>query len=118
MPWLKPIIIENSKLPIWLSKIAPVDLWAFSFGPFVVCRGELSEKVKRHETIHFYQQLEMLFVLQWVMYALFYVIGRLRYGSWENAYYNNPFEREAYSHQENKNYFKNRKFWAWTRYLR
>ena len=41
---LKPIFIENSKLPVWLSKIAPIDVWAFSAGPFVVCRGKLSEK--------------------------------------------------------------------------
>ena len=43
---LKPIFIENSKLPVWLSKIAPIDVWAFSAGPFVVCRGELSEKTR------------------------------------------------------------------------
>ena len=34
---LKPIFIENSKLPYWLSKVAPIDVWAFSAGPFVVC---------------------------------------------------------------------------------
>ena len=113
---LKPIFIENSKLPVWLSKIAPIDVWAFSAGPFVVCRGELSEKTRTHETIHFFQQLEMLFVLQWILYGLFYVIGRFTKGSWKAAYYGNPFEIEAYVNDLDPEYLENRKFWAWTKH--
>ena len=115
---LKPIFIENSKLPAWLSKIAPIDVWAFSAGPFVVCRGELSEKTKTHETIHFLQQLEMLFVLQWILYGLFYVIGRFTKGSWKAAYYGNPFEVEAYANDLDSDYLEERKFWAWTGYVK
>ena len=115
---LKPIFIENSKLPVWLSKIAPIDVWAFSAGPFVVCRGELSEKTKTHETIHFLQQLEMLFVLQWILYGLFYVIGRFTKGSWKAAYYGNPFEVEAYANDLDPDYLQERKFWAWTGYVK
>ena len=115
---LKPIFIENSKLPYWLSKIAPIDVWAFSAGPFVVCRGQLSEKTITHETIHFLQQLEMLFVLQWILYGLFYVIGRFTKGSWKAAYYGNPFEVEAYANDLDPDYLEERKFWAWTSYVK
>ena len=115
---LKPIFIENSKLPYWLSKIAPIDVWAFSAGPFVVCRGELSEKTRTHETIHFIQQLEMLFVLQWILYGLFYVIGRFTKGSWKAAYYGNPFEVEAYANDLDPDYLQERNFWAWTGYVK
>ena len=115
---LKPIFIENSKLPVWLSKIAPIDVWAFSAGPFVVCRGELSEKTRTHETIHFFQQLEMLFALQWILYGLFYVIGRFTKGSWKAAYYGNPFEVEAYANDLDPDYLQERKFWAWTGYVK
>ena len=115
---LKPIFIENSKLPVWLSKIAPIDVWAFSAGPFVVCRGELSEKTITHETIHFFQQVEMLFVFQWILYGLFYVIGRFTKGSWKAAYYGNPFEVEAYANDIDSDYLQERKFWAWTSYVR
>ena len=115
---LKPIFIENSKLPHWLSKIAPIDVWAFSAGPFVVCRGQLSEKTITHETIHFIQQLEMLFVLQWILYGLFYVIGRFTKGSWKAAYYGNPFEVEAYANDLDPDYLEERKFWAWTGYVK
>jgi len=115
---LKPIFIENSKLPVWLSKIAPIDVWAFSAGPFVVCRGELDEKTKTHETIHFLQQVEMLFVLQWILYGLFYVIGRFTKGSWKAAYYGNPFEMEAYVNDLDPEYLGKRRFWAWTNHVR
>ena len=115
---LKPIFIENSKLPYWLSKIAPIDVWAFSAGPFVVCRGELSEKTTTHETIHFFQQLEMLFIFQWILYGLFYVIGRFTKGSWKAAYYGNPFELEAYANDLDPDYLEERKFWAWTGYVK
>ena len=115
---LKPIFIENSKLPYWLSKIAPIDVWAFSAGPFVVCRGELSEKTITHETIHFFQQVEMLFIFQWILYGLFYVIGRFTKGSWKAAYYGNPFEVEAYANDLDPDYLKERKFWAWTGYVK
>ena len=114
---LKPIFIENSKLPVWLSKVAPIDVWAFSAGPFVVCRGELSEKTITHETIHFFQQVEMLFVFQWILYGLFYVIGRFTKGSWKAAYYGNPFELEAYANDLDPDYLEERKFWAWTSYV-
>ena len=115
---LKPIFIENSKLPYWLSKIAPIDVWAFSAGPFVVCRGKLSEKTITHETIHFLQQVEMLFVFQWILYGLFYVIGRFTKGSWKAAYYGNPFEVEAYANDLDPDYLEERKFWAWTGYVK
>jgi len=115
---LKPIFIEDSKIPAWLSKIAPIDVWAFSLGPFVVCRGDLSDKVRRHETIHFLQQVEMLFVFQWILYGLFYVIGRFTKGSWKAAYYNNPFELEAYINDLDKDYLKKRKLWSWIKHTK
>jgi len=113
----KPIIIENSILPVLFSKIAPINIWAFSFAFFIVCRGTLTEETRRHETIHFHQQLEMLFIFQWFLYGLFYFIGRFRYGSWAEAYYLNPFEQEAYSNDDTKGYLKNRKHWAWVKYI-
>jgi len=118
MSWLKPIVFENNPIPVWLSKLAPIEINALSFGPFVICRGKLSEETRRHETIHFHQQLEMLFVFQWVLYGLFYIIGRFTTGSWKMSYYHNPFEMEAYAHQSEKDYLKRRKLWAWTKYLK
>ena len=118
MSRLKPIVFENNPIPVWLSKLAPIEINALSFGPFVICRGKLSEETRRHETIHFHQQLEMLFVFQWVLFGLFYIIGRFTTGSWKMSYYCNPFEVEAYNHAGEKDYLKKRKLWAWKKYLK
>ena len=115
---LKPIVIEDSKIPVWLSKIAPIKIWAISFAFIIICRGKFTERSRRHETIHFHQQLEMLFVFQWIMYGTFYIIGRFKHGSWREAYYQNPFEREAYANDTTSGYLAERKFWAWLSYVK
>jgi hypothetical protein len=109
----KPIFIENSKIPAWLSKLAPINIWAISFGFWVWCRGELSDTTKRHETIHYQQQLELLFVGQWILYGLFHLIGLVRYRDGAKAYRENPFEREAYANEDHPYYLLNRKRYCW-----
>jgi hypothetical protein len=124
MSWLQewiskrnPWIFENSKLPIWLSKIAPIEVNAVSFACFVFCRGKLSKTSKRHETIHYHQQLEMLFVFQWLLYGLFTLAGLVKYRNGKDAYYENPFEREAYANEKKYTYLEKRPLWNWIRYI-
>lgn len=119
---LKPIMIENSKVPVFLSHFAPIDIWAISFGPFVWCKGIMSDVTKRHETIHFHQQLECLFVGQWILYGFFHLRGLLMSkgkGSkaGKEAYYSNPFEEEAYTHENDLLYLENRPFYHWRKYI-
>lgn len=111
----KPIFIENSRVPVFLSKFAPIEIWAISFGLWVWCRGELSDETKRHETIHFKQQLELLFIFQWVLYVAFWLVGVIRYRDGKKAYRENPFEREAYKHDGDVDYISSRKPFAWVR---
>ena len=114
---LEPIYIENSRIPVLLSYISPINIWALSFFWFVWCRGELSNKTKRHETIHFQQQLEMLFIGQWILYGLFWLIGMIKYrGDGKKAYYRNPFEQEAYDHDHDESYLESRKRFSWRHY--
>ncbi len=126
-----PKIYSNSKVPVWLSNIplVPINIYAISFGCWVWCRDDLEEerrskagraevtRIRQHETIHFQQQLELLFVLQWVLYGLFYLLGMVRYRDGAMAYRENPFEREAYNHDSEQDYLKNRKRYKWLRYL-
>ena len=112
-----PIFIENSKIPVWLSKIAPIEIGAISFGIWVWDRGISSERRKRHETIHYKQQLELLFVFQWILYGLFWLIGRVKFRDGTLAYYQNPFEIEAYENDEDPDYLSNRKPYNWRNYL-
>lgn len=127
----EPKFYSNSKVPEMLSSIpfVPINIYAISFGCWVWCRGDLEEvrrskagraqiaETRRHETIHFQQQLELLFVLQWILYGLFWLIGLVRYRDGSKAYYESPFEREAYQNDKDEDYLKNRKRYAWVRYI-
>ena len=112
-----PIIYENSKVPEWISKIYGIDFWANSFAFWVFCRGKISERTKNHETIHYLQQAELLMVFQWLLYGIFHLVGLIKYKDGTKAYYANPFEKEAYANDENSNYLKERKPYAWVNYL-
>ena len=114
---LRPIMIENSKVPIILSRVAPIEIWAISFGIFVWCRGEMSETTKRHECIHFAQQVECLFIGQWILYGWQWLRGVMAKKSGREAYYANCFEEEAYTHQDDKSYLDNRPFYHWKKYI-
>jgi hypothetical protein len=113
----KPVFVENSAVPKVLSRLAPIDIWAISFCGMVFCRGSLSPRVKRHETIHFQQQLEMLFVAQLVLYVAFWLFGLIKYRDGSVAYHENPFEREAYENAGDEKYLENRPRFAWTKYI-
>jgi hypothetical protein len=114
----KPKFIENSRIPVWLSKIAPIEISAISVAFWVFSRGELSPTTRRHETIHFQQQLELLLVGQWILYGLFWLVGLVRYRSGSKAYRQNPFEREAYDNQRKFTYLVKRRRYAWVHYIR
>jgi len=113
----EPFFIEESKVPVWLSHFAPIDIWAISFGLWVWCRGIMSDTTKRHETIHFQQQLELLFVGQWILYGVFWLVGLIRYRDAKKAYYENPFEREAYRHDSDPEYLHERSRFKWVEYI-
>jgi len=112
----KPKFINNSKIPVWLSNLSPIEIWAISFGFWVWCRGEISETTKRHETTHFQQQLELLFVFQWILYGLFWVVGFIKHRDGKKAYDQNLFEQEAYDNESDVNYLSNRKRYSWWSY--
>tara|TARA_R110002020_G_scaffold140120_2_gene311382 strand:+ start:1721 stop:2086 length:366 start_codon:yes stop_codon:yes gene_type:complete len=112
----EPIYIENSRIPIWLSKLAPIDIWAVNLAIIVFCRGELSEQVKRHEAIHYQQQLEMLFIGQWICYGICWLIGYAKYRDGAKAYQQNPFEQQAYDLDDLEDALALRRFWGWTKY--
>ena len=113
----KPFFIENSKVPVWLSKIAPIEIGAISIGLWVWSRGPMSPKTKRHETIHFQQQLELLFIFQWILYGAFWLRNFIKYKDGAAAYFTNPFEEEAYGNESDENYLEHRKRYSWTKYV-
>ena len=76
----KPWFFENSKVPVILSKLAPIEIGAITIGPLVYSRGEMSEVTKNHETIHWQQYIETGIIGFVILYYLFYFyfLGFLR----------------------------------------
>ncbi len=111
-----PIIIENSKIPSYISKIFNLNVIAISFAIWIISAEKLSQKTKRHELIHYVQQKELYFLGQWAMYAYYYIKGLIKYKDRRRAYFQNPFEQEAYEHQNEISYFQKRKKYAWKQY--
>jgi len=100
-----------------MSKLMSMKINANSFACFIFCRDDNpSDRLIRHETIHFQQQVELLFVFQWLLYGLFAVIGLIKYGNLKKSYYKNLFEQEAYDNEEDVNYLSNRKRYSWWNY--
>lgn len=91
-----------------------------SFFIFIwICKLTKDEvKLVRHEKIHFLQQIELLFIFHWMLYALFYIIARSKGHGHYAAYRHNPFELEAYACEADVDYLTKRKFFAWMHYLR
>ncbi|MDE6484787.1 MAG: hypothetical protein K2L14_05290 [Duncaniella sp.] len=77
----------------------------------------ITEKVINHEKIHTAQQRELLFVPFYILYLIEWCIKRFRYDSWEKAYYNISFEREAYRYGHDLGYLDRRKYYSWMGYL-
>ena len=111
----KPIFIENSWVPKVLSLVSPISIGAITLGFIVFSRGEMDEQIRQHETIHFQQFLETLFIGFLILYFFDYIRGRFKYKNRTIAYYNIRAEQEAYENERVPNYLEYRKRWKWLR---
>ena len=110
---LKPIFVERSFVPKLLSFFAPIQIGAITLGFIVFARNEMSETTKRHETIHFQQFLETLFVGFLILYFYDYIVGRIKGIKGPDAYRAIRAELEAYGNQDDESYLSNRPRWKW-----
>lgn len=105
---------------------------AITLGVFVIFKNRsiATDRVVNHEHIHVKQQVELLFIGMWLLYALSYIFNRIKLlvgkelpvrtywnTSHMKAYRNIIFEREAYGNDNNLDYIKNRKSFAWLAYI-
>ena len=114
----KPIAFENSRIPKLVSYVSPIEPFAVSFGPFIFCKSTFPDRTLRHETIHYHQQLELLFVFHWILYLVFHVKGMLTEKNGAQAYRQNPFELEAYDNDDDIDYLASRGMYSWVSYLK
>jgi hypothetical protein len=91
-----------------------------SFFIFIWIRRHTSDETRlvRHEKIHFWQQVEMLFVFHWILYGFFYLLGRMKGHCHYVAYRHNPFELEAFTNDPDAKYLENRRMFAWAGFVR
>lgn len=111
-----PVFVENSKVPVYLSYLSPITISAITLGPFVFSRDEISPRTRNHESIHWQQYKETAIIGFLLLYAFFYIVGLVKYRSGAAAYYNIPFEREAYDNDHDFGYTFHRPRWAWLKY--
>lgn len=73
-----------------------------------------SEKTINHESIHTAQMKELLYIFFYIWYGIEYFIRLFQRG---NKYRSISFEREAYNNDDNLDYLKTRKKYAWFKYV-
>ena len=76
----------------------------------------MSSITKRHETIHFQQQLELLFLPFYILYVLGWLYGLWKYRDAAVAYRENVFERESFASDYIEGYLETRSRYAWVKH--
>ena len=109
MPWY----FENSWIPVLLTKFSPININAITIGPFVFSKGELDDRTKNHEYIHWQQYIETGIIGFLFLYLFYWVVGLIKYRSGSFAYASIPFEQEAYENDHNILYGVQRKRYNW-----
>lgn len=107
---------------ILISKyLVPKGYNGLTVFPFVFLKSRHLKKhtiLINHEKIHLRQQLEMLMIPFYLIYAIEFLVRLLQYKKWDLAYRNISFELEAYTNESNLDYLKHRPFFGFLKYLR
>ena len=90
----------------------PIAITLAPFGIYIKEKYWCSKTLRRHEMIHWKQQMEMLIIPFYLWYFIEWVIKLFKYG--KDAYHNISFEREANRSYE---YPDDRKPFAWIKYI-
>ena len=84
--------------------------------------------MRNHESIHYRQEVELLFILFYLLYGIEYVMKLIAVVitglakrktdiDFKRAYMSVSLEREAYEHHYDNGYLDNRRHYAWLRYV-
>ncbi len=108
-------------MKFFLIQFANLPANGMAIFPFIIVKNKSFANnpiLINHEKIHLKQQLELLILPFYIAYLVHYVINLMVYKSHYQAYINIVFEKEAYLHEEDINYFKKRRTFAWMGLLR
>ena len=112
---MKPIVIQNSNIPKYLSIF--INISAITLFPFIISRDEMSDVTIRHEIIHIEQQRELLVIFFYILYVWYWLKGKVKGMTNDEAYMNIPFEQEAYRKMYDEDYPIKRERHAWRKYI-
>lgn len=76
---------------------------------FIFTLRDLDPVELNHELIHSAQQRELLYLPFFIWYGIEWLVLYFKYHDWLKAYYHIRFEQEAYAHQYELKYLKQRK---------
>lgn len=105
-------IVKNKYIPFPGYKA--INLFGILF-----VRGDarIDDVTVNHERIHTAQIKELWYVLFYLWYLIDWLVKLVVYRNFRDAYVNVVFEREAYANDEDEDYLKTRKRFAFIRYL-
>jgi len=93
-----------------------IDVNAITIFPFIISKNKMSDITLRHERVHLRQQRELWLLGFYILYSLYWLKNKMSGMTSRSAYFNIPFEREAYENQDNKQYLDSRKKHNWLNY--
>jgi hypothetical protein len=102
----------------WSLTVSKLPANAMALYPFMLFRSKdlmADAVIINHESIHFRQQQELLILPFYIFYVLHYLVNLLKFRNRRKAYFHICFEQEAYAHDADFSYLKNRKPYAWLR---
>ena len=102
-----------------VSKIVPKGYIGICLWPFGIYVSDVKYLTNghtvNHEKIHWEQQKELIGIFFYLVYGLEWLTNIFRYG--KKAYINLSSEREAYDNDDNPDYLKTRKRYAWLKLI-
>ncbi len=84
------------------------NILAITLTELILTVAPLTKYDLNHELIHVRQQRELLYLPFFIWYGIEWLILYFKYHNWTKAYFNIRFEKEAYNHQYDLSYLKNR----------
>lgn len=115
---MKVRVIYESRIPKLLSIF--INISGITLFPFIIYRNkeeEVPEITQRHEMIHIAQQRETWVIGFYLLYVFYWLKNVVKYKNTQVAYYNIPFEIEAYKNMQYRDYLSSREKHAWVRYI-